>query len=77
MCECLLSIASSKAKNPNAGLGVLARKTFKKGDITGCYSEKSLYHYLASKEHTRKVYGDEVLEVDVARFSNYALRVMV
>lgn len=47
------------------------------GMVTGRYYGTLVYRVLSSKEHTGKVYGDEDLKVDVARFSKYALGAQV
>lgn len=76
-CACSVTIAPSKIRHPSAGLGVFASRTFQKDDIIGAYYGTLVYHDLSSRQHTRKVYGDGVLKVDVARFSKYALQLRV
>lgn len=56
---------------------MLASRTFQKEDVIGAYYGTLLYHDFSSRKHTRKVYGDGILKVDMARFPNYALQLKV
>lgn len=76
-CECSVTTASSKISRPSAELDVFASKAFQKDDIIGSYYCTLVHHDIFSRQHTREVYGDWALKVDVARFSKHASNLRV
>lgn len=56
---------------------MFAAKKFTNTSFVCPYYDTVIHHYLSSHQSTRKVYGDGVLKTDVARFSNYALYLIV
>lgn len=76
-CGRSVTIGPSTTKCLNAGSRVCAARTFQKGEVIGSYYGALVNHDLSSREHTRKLYGNKVLKVDVAQFSRYALQVQV
>lgn len=68
---CLRSVTKppSKTKHSSAGLELFAARTFQEGQATGSYYGTLIHHDLTSRKHTRKMYENGVLKVDVTRFS--------
>lgn len=64
-----MSIPSATAEHLSAGLKVFAARMFQRGEVTGSYYETLMYYSLSFREHTRKVSGNRVQEVEFARFS--------
>lgn len=74
-CACFVTIASWNIKHFSVGLEVFAASKFQKNEVLGSYYGTLVHHDLSSRAHTKKVYGNGVLKVDVARISMYAMRV--
>lgn len=76
-CACSAIIAPPMTKHFSSGLGVFAARTSQMAEDIASYYVTLIYHDISCREQTRKVYGDIVRKVDVARFSKYALQVQV
>lgn len=72
-----MTIASLKTKQFNAGLEPFNAGTFQKIKVHGNYYETLVYQDLSAGKHTRKVYVDGFLKMDVLRFYKCALQVRV
>lgn len=69
-----MTIAPSRSKLCSAWLRVFGAWTSTKGHVVGQYYVTFFYHDLSSRQHTQKPYGDENLQVNVARFTKYGLQ---
>lgn len=56
---------------------MFAARTFDNGDCIGSYHGIAVHVGLYSRRHTRCVFRDSVLNMDVARFSKYARQLRV
>lgn len=65
----------STIRHRNAGLGVVAARTFHKGDRVASVFGTLVYHILGTRRHRTKTYGDGVMAVDRSRFKRYAMHV--
>lgn len=72
-----VAMALSRTRHPIAGLGVFAARMFREGDVIGPYYGMIVYQDLSSRQSTREVYVDGVLEVDVEGFFRHALELRV
>lgn len=54
--SCVVTVAPSKIKRCNAGLGVLATRTVKQGVVADPYYKTIVYHNLSSRQPARKGY---------------------
>lgn len=76
-CARSVAIEPSKIKHSNSGLRVFGVRKFQKAEVIGRHYATLVSHDLSSRKHTRKMYGDGVLGVDVTWFSKYVLQVHV
>lgn len=76
-CACSVTIALSKDRHLDAGVGDSTARIFQKVRATGSYFGTLVYPYISFSRHTRRVYGIRVLNMGMARFSEYELRTQV
>lgn len=62
---CRVPVAPLRAKHPSGGVGVFAARPFKKANAIRPDYGTIVYHDLSSHLPAQKVYGDEILKVDV------------
>ena len=68
-------IKPSTIKHPHVGLGVFARRDFRKGDIIGPYYGALVYGDLAKDHRSRKTYGSGIMSVSSQDYAKWALQI--
>lgn len=66
---CSVTILPSKSRHSNTVLEVAAARNCQKDHVIESYYGTLLYQKLQLRKHTRKVHGDGVLKVNMARIS--------